>query len=230
MKKLLLYFISPLSLYQDIKRRRLLKRYKSNNLNVGENVSVTNTRLGKNNYLSSNSIISDSELGDYSYLGVNANISHAKIGRFCSIGPNVTIGTGKHPVDFISTHPSFYSNNKAFETFADKMYFDEYQETTIGNDVWIGMQATIMGGLNIGDGAVIAGGAVVTKDVPPYAIVGGVPAKILKYRFDEETIHFLLETKWWNNDRDFLKTHFKKFHTPEAFRELHQNNNPDTLK
>lgn len=84
-------------------------------------------------------------------------------------------------------------------------------KVVIGNDVWIGAYAKIVEGVRIGDGAVIAAGAVVTKDVPPYAIVGGVPAKIIKYRFEEKQIKQLLELKWWNKDIAWLKTHAEKF-------------------
>jgi acetyltransferase-like isoleucine patch superfamily enzyme len=95
----------------------------------------------------------------------------------------VTIGISPHPTYFVSTHPTFYANNKGFETFADKMYFDEEVKTTnIGNDVWIGSKCTIMPGVKIGDGAIVGYGALVTKDVPAYSIVGGIPAKLIKFR------------------------------------------------
>lgn len=121
----------------------------------------------------------------------------------------------------ISTHPAFYANNKPFKTFSDKMYFDEYKEINIGNDVLIGEDALILGGVKIGDGAIITSRAVVTKDVPPYAIIGGVPAKLIKYRFDEKIIKQLIEIKWWDKELDWLKKNYLTFHNPKEFVNLY---------
>lgn len=116
--------------------------------------------------------------------------ANLKIGKFCSIGENVTILLGgEHKIDTISSYPFSLKKNRYSKG-----------DVTIGNDVWIGYGATILSGVTIGDGAVIAANAVVTKDVEPYAIVGGVPAKTIKYRFDEKTIQELLEIKWWDLD------------------------------
>jgi hypothetical protein len=117
----------------------------------------------------------------------------------------------------VSTHPAFYSNNKAFGTYADKLYYDELDSVRIGNDVWIGSNSTIMSNVNIGDGAIVAYGAVVTKDVMPYSIVGGVPARHLKFRFEEYIVERLLEIRWWELNDSFLKQHFKRFHNPLDF-------------
>lgn len=131
------------------------------------------------------------------------------IGRFTSIAAEVKNAQGVHPVGspYATTSPMFFSLKKQSGiTFAKKQLFDEMRAPiSIGNDCWIGQRAFFVGGLTIGDGAVVLAGAVVTKDVPPYAIVGGVPAKILKYRYDEETIQFLLEKKWWNMPVEWLK-------------------------
>lgn len=138
------------------------------------------------------------EIGDYSYIA-GAKVVNARVGRFCSVGPNAIIGgLGKHPIGYISTHPVFYSlSAQCGTTFSDKDYFNESEKVVIGNDVWIGVNAVILDGVNIGDGAVIAAGAVVTKDVPPYSIVGGVPATVIKKRFSEADIKILLEVRWW---------------------------------
>ena len=131
------------------------------------------------------------------------------IGRFTSIAADVKNAQGVHPitVPYATTSPMFFSLKKQSGiTFAKKQLFDEMRAPiSIGNDCWIGQRAFFVGGLTICDGAVVLAGAVVTKDVPPYAIVGGVPAKILKYRYDEETIQFLLEKKWWNMPVEWLK-------------------------
>jgi len=168
--------------------------------------------------------LSEVSLGDFTYIASGTKISRAKIGKFCSIGPDCKIGLGKHPTkSFVSTHPIFYSTLKQAQiafadiAFADKNYFEEFGNIEIGNDVWIGANAIIVDGIKIGDGAIVAAGAVVTKDVPPYAIVGGVPAKIIRYRFDKDEIAKLLELKWWDKDINYLKSNFKKFHDIKEF-------------
>lgn len=131
-------------------------------------------------------------IGDYTFIGQFTGITNAKIGRFCSIGTNVLIGPGHHNLENISTSTCFYDG-------------DIYNELTkrnliIGNDVWIGSYSIILRGIKIGDGAVIGAGSVVTKDVPPYAIVAGVPAKIIRYRFEQKAIEKIIETEWWKYD------------------------------
>lgn len=147
------------------------------------------------------------ELGDYSYIAVNSNVNHCTIGRFCSIGPNFCCGLGLHPTDRMSTHPMFYSTAKQNGmTLVDKDTFEESKHTTIGNDVFIGANVTVLDGVTIGDGAVIGAGAVVVKDIPPYAVAVGVPAKVVKYRFSEEKIAELQEMKWWNWEEERLRS------------------------
>jgi acetyltransferase-like isoleucine patch superfamily enzyme len=126
---------------------------------------------------------------------------------------------GIHPSrDFVSTHPIFFSTKKQVGiTFADKDYFQEEKGIKIGNDVWIGANVIILDGVTIGDGAIIGAGAVVTKDVPPYSIYGGVPAKLIRYRFEQKTIDFLVKFKWWNKDEEWLKTNFQDFHNIDTF-------------
>jgi len=107
---------------------------------------------------------------------------------------------GPHPIHYFSTSPVFYSKSRKY---VKEEIFDEYEYsgyTVIENDVWIGVNVVVLAGVKVGNGAVIASGATVTKDVPAYAIVGGVPAKIIKYRFDEGTISKLLDSKWWESD------------------------------
>lgn len=165
------------------------------------------------------------ELGYASYIGANSVVI-GKIGRFCSIAENVHFLTLTHPVrGFVSTHPSFYSLKKQSGfTFAKSQMFDETPKLegdeysiVVGNDVYIGYGATIIGPCRIGDGAVIAAGAVVTKDVEPYAIVGGVPATTIKFRFDQEMIERLLETKWWSKDTDWIRKNSASFVSVDKF-------------
>ncbi|MFC2097905.1 CatB-related O-acetyltransferase, partial [Bacteroidota bacterium] len=120
--------------------------------------------------------------------------------------------------NFVSTHPAFYSKQKqARITFAEKQYFEEYEKILIENDVWLGANVIIVDGVKIGNGAMIGAGAVVTKDVPPYAIMGGVPAKIIKYRFEKDKIDFLQKSEWWNKDIDWLKKNYQLFHNIQKF-------------
>lgn len=148
------------------------------------------------------------KMGYGSYIGPHCKIK-ANIGRFCSIAPYVRTNTGVHPItsSFATTSPMFFSVIKQNgKTFADKNIFNEVKSLTeIGNDVWIGENVFFAGGISIGDGAVVLAGAVVVKDVPPYAVVGGVPAKIIKYRYDSDTIDFLLRIKWWDKKITWLQ-------------------------
>jgi chloramphenicol O-acetyltransferase type B len=158
------------------------------------------SRLVGNNKVYRDARIYESTIGKYTYVSSGACIVNSTLGGFCSIGPNALIGLGTHPLQWISTHPAFYSTRmQANRTFATADRFtDELRPVNIGNDVWIGAASTVLGGISIGDGAVVAAGAVVTKDVMPYTIVGGVPARLIGKRFDDETIAELIECKWWN--------------------------------
>jgi acetyltransferase-like isoleucine patch superfamily enzyme len=213
---------APLVIY--LKRvYKQIKLIKDNpTLRIVGNISVYNVVFGLYNYISFNCVVQNSVLGDYSYIGDNSFVDSTTIGKFTCIGPNVKIGLGNHPSsDFMSIHPIFYSTRgQSGITFADKVYFKEYENTLIGNDVWIGANAIIAAGVNIGDGAIIASGAVVTKDVSPYSIVGGVPARLLKMRFKEDEVEKLSELHWWNKDIRWLK---------ENFRLMHHINNIDLL-
>lgn len=158
------------------------------------------------------------QLGDYTYIAKNSSISNCSIGKFCSIGPNFCCGLGLHPTNGISTAPMFYSTAKQNgTTLCKENKIEESLHTTIGNDVFIGVNVTILDGVTISDGAVIGAGAVVTKDIPPYAIAVGVPAKVVKYRFDDETIKAMLEKQWWNGKEEDLQQVEKHFWDVETF-------------
>lgn len=162
-------------------------------------------------------------MGYGSYIGPNCTII-ANIGRFTSIAPYVRVNSGIHPYEapFSSTSPMFFSRVKQNgKTFANRNVFDEIRtKLVIGNDCWIGENVFIAGGLNIGDGAVVLAGAVVTKDVPAYSVVGGMPAKVIKYRYDAETISFLLDYKWWNKDIKWLEANWELLNNIEELKKV----------
>lgn len=143
----------------------------------------------------------------------DAVVCRGAVGSFCSIGPGAVIGgLGVHPLHMISTNPVFYSTlRQCGMTFSDANYFTEMEPVSLGNDVWVGANALILSGIRVGHGAVIAAGAVVTKDVPDYAVVGGVPAKVIKYRFTDEEIALLLRLQWWALPDSVLSAHVKLF-------------------
>ena len=147
------------------------------------------------------------KIDSYSYINRNCTFENTEIGKFCSIGPNVLCGLGSHPIDYLTTYPGMYSNNSsgAFSFSKNHIVKEWNKEVVIGNDVWIGANSLILGGIEIGNGAIVAAGSVVTKNVPPYAIVGGVPAKVIKFRFHENSIKVLLQSEWWNFDFETIK-------------------------
>ncbi len=166
------------------------------------------SKIENNCHILENCLILNSTINSYSYVGKNSIIQNTSIGSFCSIANDVFIGLGTHPTSLFSTSPLFYNSNNTFNIrLVDTDYaFDEYQPIKIGNDVWIGARAIVMDGVTIGDGAIVAAGAVVTKDIPNYAIVGGVPAKIIRYRFSAEKIEKLLKSQWWTSPLNNIKT------------------------
>lgn len=170
-----------------------------------ENI-VESCTVHKPSKIGKNCELTDVVLNSYSYISRNSVVSHAVIGKFCSIGPNCLIGWGIHPLNGISTSPMFYSTWKQNGmTLSQCNKIEERKLIEIGNDVFIGMNVTVLDGVKIGNGAVIGAGAVVSKDIPPYAIAAGNPIKILKYRFDNDTINKLENLNWWDFDIEELK-------------------------
>jgi acetyltransferase-like isoleucine patch superfamily enzyme len=208
---------NPISIWLRslVKNKKLEWKYRVKNNRIGYLTDCSKVIFGHCNKIYHYVRLTDVQLGDYTYVASHSTVVKSKIGKFSSIGPNCRIGLPKHPAaDYVSTHPIFYSTAKQAQiSFADQDYFDEKSEyTEIGNDVWIGANVIIMGGVKIGDGAIIGAGAIVTKNVSPYAVVGGVPAKVIRYRFSQDQIDFLLNFCWWDKDIQWLKSHYKLFH------------------
>lgn len=176
------------------------------------------------NVIGENTIFSG-YIGRGSYIGPDC-IIRAKVGRYTCIGSNVKVIDSVHPTTgFVSIHPMFYSAQKQNGyTYISKQKFEEMKiipgegvPVVIGNDVWIGNSALLMGGVKIGDGAVVAAGAVVTKDINDYEIVGGIPAKLIRKRFDDRQIEALQAIQWWNRDETWIEDHADEFEDIDRF-------------
>lgn len=221
MKVLLSFFKNPATVWLLFIFRKFIYEYKysENNLSIHYLVRLSNCSFGNYNTLYPYVTLDNVSMGDFSYIAENTKIGNAVIGKFTSIGPDVMIGLGKHPTrNFVSTHPAFFSSlGQSQVTFSTESVFEEFAKINIGNDVWIGARAIILDGVNIGDGAIIAACAVVTKDVPDYAVVGGVPAKILRYRFEPNEIKFLKEFTWWDKDISWLRENYYQLHDIKNF-------------
>lgn len=200
--------------------KQLIHRKRAGNACLfGKNTTIdSKAKFEGMNRLSDGSVFLNSSMGYASYASEHSFIKNTVIGRYTCIANEVMTVAGNHPLSFVSVHPAFYSTTQKpsyvkQNKFEDFHYLDSLKRISvvIGSDVWIGARVAILEGVIIGDGAVVAAGAVVTKDVPPYAIVGGVPAKIIKYRFDEDTIKKLLELKWWDKDMDWIVEHASMF-------------------
>lgn len=165
-----------------------------------------NSKMGSNTKLNPLYQISNSYIGSYTYIAQNSIINNTIIGKFCSIGPNFISGWGIHPIDKLSTAPMFYSTLKQNGiTLSATNKIDEIKPIEIGNDVFIGMNVTVLDGVKIGDGAVIGAGAVVSKNIPPYAVAVGCPIQIVRYRFSDSVVNQLLNIQWWNWKEEDLK-------------------------
>lgn len=189
--------------------RSFLLRRKFPNSVIYQGVSIDKlSQISKDSVLFQNVGVSDSFVGARTYIQKNSIITSVDIGRFCSIASNVTIGLADHPINMVSTSPVFYDNTQPLPFFfTSQKHSDKIvPRTTIGSDVWIGQGVMIKAGVNVGVGSVIGAGAVVVKDVKPYSVVAGVPAKHIKWRFDAQTRSQLITSNWWNyEDKKLIK-------------------------
>lgn len=157
------------------------------------------------------------KIGRYSYIGNNSFVTDTDIGNFTSISTDCYIGGTSHPVEWVSTSPVFHKWGNIMKKNFARHEFDIFNRTTIGNDVWIGNRVMIKAGVTIGNGAVIGMGSVVTKDIGPYEIWAGNPARYIRKRFEEDTTEKLTKTQWWNWDDTEIEKHANIFIDPIAF-------------
>ena len=178
--------------------------------------------FGGNNVILDDSSFVDSTLERYSTIGRRCSILNTNVGKFCSIGSEVMIGLERHPSrGFISTYGAFYIGKPTgIPAFLNKEIFKEGLPTQIGNDVWIGTRALILGGISVGDGAIIGAGAIVTKDVEPYSVVAGIPAKVLRKRYSAKNIKRLVDFAWWNKDISWIRRNASAFADEDKFFEI----------
>jgi len=168
---------------------------------IDPSVRMRETQIGKSCEILRNSYVEYSLLGDFSYLGENCCIADSEIGKFTAIANNVRLGAPNHPMGRASQHRFTYcANYYVADGKRDTEFFASRRDAKviIGNDVWIGHGVTVLPGVTVGDGAILAAGAVVSKDVAPYTIVGGVPAKVIRPRFSQEIAERLQRIAWWN--------------------------------
>ena len=197
-------------IHQNVKLAKV--RVNNPTCRVYEGSQLSNTTLSSYNVIFEDTTIINSTIDSHTYVQKKSTIFNAAIGKFCSIASKISIGLGIHKIDGVSTHPAFYlKNNYLLKTFCDTDDFQSIKRTIVGHDVWIGENAIILDGLTIGTGAIIAAGAVVTKDVQPYSIVAGVPAKFIRFRFSDTEIQILLKSEWWNKSDDWLKKNSSHF-------------------
>ena len=212
------YLHNPITEYLRFVCNRVQNRRRFGNFDQAYMSIVKRTTCEPPFRVDHHSLIVDCTIGGYSYVSHDAEIFAADIGRFCSIGPGCRIGLGIHPTDHVSTSPVFFSTRKQAGisfTSADKCV--ENKEIRIGNDVWVGANAMILDGVEIGTGAVVAAGSVVTKNVAPYTIVAGVPAAPKRKRFSDEHIASLLQSVWWNWPAEKLAKYADRFSQPDRF-------------
>lgn len=200
----------------------MIKYYLAKALKKLKPSAIKNSKIDKKAYIAGGNTIINSEMGRYSYTSYDTQILWTVIGRFCSIGSDCKIGGAGHPLERVSTSPVFHEGRNVLKKHFAEFEYDPFTETHIGNDVWIGQNAMIKSGVTIGDGAVIGMGAVVTKDVGPYEIWAGNPAKLIRKRFDEETINKLLELKWWLWDDEKLQKYGEFFLNPSEFCDMEE--------
>jgi acetyltransferase-like isoleucine patch superfamily enzyme len=195
--------------------KRALLQVKNPTCKFYPGVVAVKTTFGEYNVIFDNCTLNCCTIDSYTYIQKKASIFNCSIGKFCSVATQVSIAPGSHPINCVTTYPGFYlKDTPLVKKYSHLNIFETSKKVVIGHDVWIGEHAIILDGIKIGTGAVIAAGAVVTKDVEPYAIVGGCPAKLIKHRFDKELRDALLSSEWWNKGDNWFSLNYSKFTSP----------------
>ncbi len=179
--------------------------------------AIVDSKIHTTSKVCSGSQLVNVTMGKHSDIGYDCTIINTHIGSFCSLGANIIIGGLSHSIDWVSTSPVFNENIDHLKQKFSHHKFNLFVETHIGHDVWIANNAQIKAGIKIGNGAVIGMGSVVVKDVGPYEIWAGNPARLIRKRFDDETIHQLLETDWYNWSDDKIKKYAPYFNDVPLF-------------
>lgn len=195
----------------------MIKYYWSKLLKKIRLSAITNSKIHPASKIESGSNIVNVIMDKYSFCGYDCEISNAEIGSFCSIANNVIIGGGMHPMDWVSTSPVFYEGRDSVKKKYSTFKRNQDKKTFIEHDVWIGQYAQIKQGVTIGTGAVIGMGSIVTKDIDPYSIVAGNPAKLIRKRFDDDIINELLKSNWWDFDDARLNKLSRYIKNPKEF-------------
>lgn len=206
--------------------RKVVLRFRKHVLCEPQSVIYPSVKFEGCNRVKRRTYMSRSFIGYGTYVSEDCSIVSTKIGKYSCVGPNVRTTSGIHPIEYVSMHPAFYSTRRqAGFSYVKKQKIDERMDreyhTFIGNDVWIGDSALILEGVTIGNGAVVAAGAVVTHDVQPYAVVAGVPARTIKYRFDKDIVTRLEAVAWWDKGCLWIKEHADEFDNVYSFLEAY---------
>lgn len=178
---------------------------------------IHNSHIDKSSKVRFGSLVVGTNIDRHTYIAENSSILYCDIGSFTSIASNCFIGGASHPIDWVSTSPVFQKESSVLKKKYSELPYEVYQRTQIGNDVWIGTHSIIKAGVTIGDGAVIGMGSVVTKDVGDYEIWAGNPAKIIRMRYDKETVEEMTKIKWWGLSDKQIANFASLFNNPESF-------------